>query len=112
MSVGFHSLMADGLGAALKSLELVTPDLVITDLMMPDGSGADLMLALSRAAKWRDIPVLLVTGSDPARCQEELLRCAARPERILKKPFRLDELLELAEQLIAKRPRDALRDVD
>ncbi len=58
--------------AALSFLESHQVDLVIIDLMMPGIGGRGLITALRSKVKWRDLPILVVTGmplQDIARSQ-------------------------------------------
>lgn len=55
---------ADTLEAAARHLSLYRPDVVIVDLGLPDGDGADLIRALSRHTGTG--PVVLATSGDPA----------------------------------------------
>ena len=52
---------SDGL-QALRSLDRETPALIVTDLVMPGMSGAQLVRALRADERWREIPVVVVTG--------------------------------------------------
>jgi CheY-like chemotaxis protein len=73
---------ADTLQAAARHLSLYRPDVVIVDLGLPDGDGADLIRALSRD---RGISLaLLATSGDPAG---ESLARAAGAAGFLPKPL-------------------------
>ena len=49
---------------ALACLEKEKPDLILLDLMMPEMDGFQLVAALQNEARWRDIPVIVVTSMD------------------------------------------------
>lgn len=63
---GFEVRIAvDGL-AALALLEQWTPDVVISDVVMPGMDGYQLCKRLREQAEWKDVPVILLTSlSDP-----------------------------------------------
>jgi two-component sensor histidine kinase len=64
---------ADGRQGLEMAVEL-RPDLVITDMMMPELDGAELVAALRERAELAEVPILVLT----ARAEEEL------PERMLR----------------------------
>ena len=87
---GFHVLQArDGREALTAMDRQEPPDLVLTDLMMPDLDGA----ALARRLKenWPDLPVIFMSGFSA----EELQRRGALDYQgdLVQKPFTTDELM-------------------
>lgn len=79
--------MASNLEEGLKLLEL-RPDHVILDLMLPDGSGVEI---LRRASRDLRIKVTVTTAlADPIRLEEVR---SLNPHRILRKPIDLVDLL-------------------
>ena len=50
--------------AALKAIEANIPDLVLLDLEMPTLDGFGVLKALRADARWRDLPVIVVTGRE------------------------------------------------
>lgn len=56
---------ADGVAAALAALQGLTPDLVLVDLRMPDGSGEEVLEAMSADHRLRDVPAVIVTSMTP-----------------------------------------------
>ena len=57
------SSAADGLGA-LTTMQSAPPDLVLLDLMMPVMDGGTFLAALRNDARFRDIPVAVITALD------------------------------------------------
>ncbi len=49
----------EGLAACLKEM----PDLVLLDVMLPDGSGLDLCRTMKNTAAIKHIPVIILTGT-------------------------------------------------
>jgi YesN/AraC family two-component response regulator len=73
---------------ALEKLQNNIYDLVITDLMMPEGNGMDLLNAI--AEKDYDVGVIILTGYPTINTAIESLKIGALD--YLKKPFTPDEL--------------------
>jgi two-component system chemotaxis response regulator CheY len=48
----------------LDALNHDVPSVIVTDLIMPDMSGAQLLRALRREERWLRIPVIVITGSN------------------------------------------------
>jgi CheY-like chemotaxis protein len=105
MNAGYHSIMADGVASALRRLEHVKPDLVITDFAMPGASGAELIAKMSSTPGLSTIPVLLVTASDATSVDADLRRLGAKPAHVLRKPVDLRALLRVIEASIGTEDR-------
>lgn len=58
-ALGCRVLQADGVEAAVTILLDECPDLIITDLMMPDMDGVDLIGILQAQKEWRDIAIII-----------------------------------------------------
>ena len=84
--LGYRVVMAGGAREALRLLEEELPDLLITDIVMPETTGVDLARAVR--ARWPDLPILFASGyADVQTFGEELA-----DETVLKKPFRIAEV--------------------
>ena len=83
--------------AALAAAREHIPDLVLTDVMMPELDGFELLHALRADERTREVPVILLS----ARAGEEtrLEGLAAGADDYLVKPFALDELVARLEAL-------------
>jgi len=99
----------DGLGA-LRALEGDVFDLVLTDVMMPGGTGVDIL----RAVRERDldVPVVLVTGHPTVETAVQALEMGAL--HYLVKPVATDELVRSVDHAVRLRKlasvkREALR---
>lgn len=73
---------------ALAAIQRQSPDLLITDLMMPGMNGEDLCRALRDQPRWANIPVLLhssayVGANDGIGLWDAVLRKPARMEDFL-----------------------------
>ncbi len=93
--LGYEVLTAsDGL-EGLKEIKSRDYDLVITDITMPFVSGIGIISVLKQ--KHPDIPVIAITGYG---YHAEELAHEKRADRILSKPFEIQELKETIENLL------------
>ena len=72
------------------------PDLVLLDLHLPDGPGADVLAALRADARTNATPVVVVTADATEVLSRRLLDQGA--QRLLVKPFELAELLAILDE--------------
>lgn len=79
---------------ALAGIHEERPDFVVTDLMMPRLDGWELCAAIRGAAETRGVPIIGMSAVDPR---------AAPFDVFLRKPFELDDLVEVLEQLATER---------
>ena len=56
---GFEPEVAPGVGAAIASLDARQPDLVLLDVMLPDGDGRDLCRVIRSRS---DVPIVMLTA--------------------------------------------------
>jgi CheY-like chemotaxis protein len=101
MKEGYHSIMASNGVEALKCLEEIHADVVVTDLVMPDLGGAELVRRMASDPRLKAIPIILLTGSGRQKALEELGERAGHVRAILTKPVKLDELLTSVEAALA-----------
>lgn len=87
----------DGLKMAISEL----PDLIISDVMMPEMDGFKLMNKLRNNPNVRHIPVILLTSKTEYEDRINALKKGA--DAYLTKPFNTEELLMTAGNLIASR---------
>ena len=78
----------------------IIPDLIILDVMMPKINGYKISRLLKYDAKYKNIPILMVT----ARSQEEdkLIGEETGADEYITKPFDLDEVVKKVEQYLGK----------
>jgi signal transduction histidine kinase len=93
---------------ALMLAQQRTPDIVVTDIMMPAKSGEELMADLRADPALLDVPVLVLTAQRDDELRVRLLEQGARD--YVTKPFGAEELRARVANLVAmKRTRDVLR---
>ena len=97
-SAGYEVLDAARSSGALTLLERTPVALVISDVVMPGGSGIDLRRAI--AASYPDLPVILVSGFS-SEGPAEFAATAAKTE-FLQKPFAARDLLDLVAEVLAR----------
>ena len=95
---GFKVDTASRINQALDLLKTTKYDLVLTDLMMPDRSGMDLIEAV--ASGYPDTGVIMFTGYPTVDSVRESMKLGALD--YLPKPFTPDELVEVTDKALAK----------
>jgi two-component system chemotaxis response regulator CheY len=83
---------------ALRKLPEVTPDLVITDINMPDINGLEVVRFVKQNENFKHIPVIIVTTEGRDVDRERGLRLGA--DRYLVKPFEPEDLQRFVEELL------------
>ncbi len=103
LSSKYHLIFAsDGYAGVEKAMDL-TPDLVITDVMMPKKDGFELCSELKQDFRTSHIPVIILTAK--ADIDSRIIGLEHGADAYLIKPFNEKELLVRIEQLIAMRRR-------
>lgn len=88
---GFLTVTASGGRKALDILRRETPDLIITDYMMPGMTGVEFSEAAKANAQTAHIPIMLMSGAQAYKGKE-------RPElfvQVITKPFDIDAFIKL-----------------
>jgi len=85
----------------VEKVRASTPDLIITDIMMPVLDGMALILSLSREG-WK-VPVIAMTGIPPEAVPYLRIAKSLGAIRTLAKPFRMPELVKIAKEVLAGR---------
>ncbi len=91
----------NGKEAITSLIEIATlPDLIITDIMMPEMDGYEFYQVLSGEPKWKDIPLLFLS----ALATPDDIRFARilGVEDYITKPFKEEVLLEMIEKKLAQ----------
>ncbi|HRG59199.1 MAG TPA: response regulator [Bacteroidia bacterium] len=89
---------------ALDIINKVLPDLIVSDLMMPEMDGKDFLTALRKNEITEHIPVIMLSAKSSAQTRLDLLKAGA--QAYLAKPFLPDELVHLvANQLLLQKQK-------
>jgi DNA-binding NtrC family response regulator len=102
-----HTVVSVSTGNELSKLLKTRPvDLVITDIIMPDGDGLELILALKKACS--SVRILAMSGGGTYLRAADCLKVAkgVGAHGVLLKPFNRERLLEAVE--LAFQPQDAV----
>jgi two-component system response regulator HydG len=97
-SRGYHVLTALGAVEAIKILESVSVDLVITDLKMPEVDGLSLVRHIHE--NYKTIEVMMITGYPSIEGAVEAVKTGA--EEYLAKPFTDEELFASVRRVLEK----------
>jgi ribonuclease P protein subunit RPR2 len=82
--------------AARRQIDTARPDVIVLDVNMPGTTGLELCVELKAAPTTRDIPIVLLTGSENSTEAEAK---EAGADAFVRKPFSPLELLAIAERL-------------
>lgn len=93
------------LAQLLRWVEEGRGDLVITDVMMPDGNGIDMIPAIRKARP--DLPVIVISAQNTIVTAIRATEAAAFD--YLPKPFDLPDLMLRAGQALSRRVRNPIR---
>jgi len=96
---GFAPIIAYSGKSALAIAQVIPPDLLISDVLMPGISGIELAIKLKSQAP--DCRVLLFSGQAAAKDLLAQARCNGHQFNVLAKPVHPDELLTQLAQLAA-----------
>lgn len=93
----------------LKKVHLYHPDIVVTDQMMPEMSGLEMLKAIRKDFQISHIPVIILTAKNDADAKTKAITLGANA--YITKPFSKEYLLARIEQLLGERKlfRDRIR---
>jgi len=97
VNAGYHVTIKNDIESAWAHLMMGLPDILVTDIMMPDGRGTDLARRLRDEAV--QIPILFISGYADEQISD--WRRAGGQISFLAKPFRGQELLDRVSELIS-----------
>ena len=98
---GYATAVATDGAEALAAVEASRPDLITLDITMPESSGVGAYRALKTDDRFKDIPVLIVTGV--SRDFEKFISSRAKvppPEGYLAKPVEPEDLVAKVAELL------------
>jgi len=100
MSLGYRISVASNQSDGVQTALSETPDLILLDIKLPDGSGLDVCSQLSDDPETADVPVIIVSGDDRPNIVRKAR--ASGCHYFVHKPFDPNALLILAQNAIAE----------
>ena len=99
---GFSSILASNGVEALMQVKVALPDLIVSDVMMPEMDGFELLKALRSDPKTSFIPVIMLTSRDS--CEDIIGGLNMGADDYLPKPFDPDILIARIRSKINRPP--------
>ena len=97
---GYHVLEAqDGLDGMVTS-RMISPDVIVTDLMMPELNGMDLLQDAKQY--FPNVPVVVMSGAFAVDAKRGMAAMKEGATALLGKPFSPDDLVHAVQQAISK----------
>jgi CheY-like chemotaxis protein len=93
---GFQVIISNEAIKALSLINLFQPDVVVTDIVMPDVSGIDLVRWIRQTPSYDQLPVIAISAHGDSYLQQAQ---EAGATAILHKPDELNQLGELVKRL-------------
>ena len=99
-TAGYETLTAENGRKGLRVLDRCSPDLVVTDIVMPEMEGIGAILQIKRRP--RPPKIIAISGAGPGG-RRDYLSWAKHlgADEVLAKPFRMSQILALASRLIS-----------
>lgn len=94
---GYEVTTAPGMKKALEMLDLVQPDLMLSDFRFEDGTGMELLQQLRQRNNF--IPVIIITGYSDIKIAVEIMKLGAYD--YVTKPLFPDEILETIKRALS-----------
>jgi len=96
---GYDVLTASNGNEGLKSIASDNPDLVITDIVMPEKEGVEVIMELQQSES--SIPIIAMSGGNLGNA-DSYLKMAKKlgADAVISKPFQLNNLISEIEKLL------------
>ena len=99
---GYQTITAEDGAEAIAKIEQTPPDLVSLDITMPEKSGVAVYRALKEDDRFKNIPVIIITGiSDDFKKFISTRRQVPPPEGYISKPVDHEQFITLVTKLLA-----------
>ena len=96
--MGHDTTLSDGGDKALEMLRSGDYDLVLLDILMPGKNGFDVLTEIKADLKLREIPVVMVSGTEELESMSKCLQAGAAG--FLSKPLDSGPLAELIDRFV------------
>lgn len=90
---GYRVLLASDVEGAIALARQTRPDLVLSDVNMPEGSGLELVLRMKSDPALNEVPVVLISATMPRDTRDDLV-VAAGAAKFLRRPIESALLLK------------------
>jgi CheY-like chemotaxis protein len=100
---GYETSIAGCGTDALTRLKETKPDMILLDHMMPEVDGLTFLAGIRRFPKWKELPVIMVSGLKDRQCQMKAHTLGVR-EYLVKSEFTIDELLVYIQKHLTSKP--------
>ena len=104
LTEGFEPISAYNLQEADNWVQSNSPDLILLDLMLPDGSGLDFCKRIKSKDKFNNIPIIILTAKDDE--VDKVVGFELGADDYVTKPFSVRELILRVKVLLKKRTDD------
>ena len=91
LTEGFEPISAYNLSEADNWIQSNSPDLILLDLMLPDGSGLDFCKRIKSKDKFNNIPIIILTAKDDE--VDKVVGFELGADDYVTKPFSVRELI-------------------
>lgn len=95
---GYNVELASNGEEAIARLETLQPDMVISDVMMPQMDGVEFFRTIQDRLQYDNIPIIIMTALGRKAWMREL---EAEGAVIIQKPFDVEELVSLVNMYVA-----------
>ena len=92
---------------AINKVSIERPDIILTDLNMPDISGIDLTKEIRKLYKKDDLPIIMVTTQNEVKDNEAAFQAGVN--KIIQKPFNEEDIGKVLAEFIQNDRRQLLR---
>ncbi|PLX02161.1 MAG: hypothetical protein C0595_12025 [Marinilabiliales bacterium] len=97
-NAGYYVESSENGKQALEKLETFTPDVILSDIIMPEMDGYELCEKINKDRRWHKIPIILLTAlTDP---QDVIKGLNVGADNFIPKPYSDDFLLSRINQLL------------
>lgn len=102
VKAGFYVVDVNNGKSAIAELNQQVPDIVITDLVLPDLDGYSFIKHIKSVEKYKELPLIVVSGKDGMEEYLELEFEEMKPDMFVNKPFKIDDLINKVIELTQK----------
>ncbi|MCE9499646.1 MAG: response regulator, partial [Leptospira sp.] len=104
LHAGYRITFAENGEIGLSEVMKNPPNIIVTDLMMPKMSGAEMIRRIRSTSQHNGIPIVILTGSADTDTRKQMREVGA--DDYLAKPFDEQELLAVIRNLLALKSRE------